>query len=208
MSLSIDEMGALEFGADMDDIMGDEEVGAAQDNLAATLQAALSGFEMGDDEVGAPRRMARRVPQRRTAAASQMRSGSKVLAGFGSPTSVRNTRPTEVRGRLIPVESTGTVAAGASQTIRVQPQEAIRPERFIYTGTANTFTISDFRIVNKPQFAQAGNVGADTFATTAQDTRLNFDACPLGGLIEMIVTNISGGAATFRASILGSAVPN
>lgn len=138
------------------------------------------------------------------------RQGANVLRGFGSPDSVTmETRPSQVRGRLIPINSTGTVAAGGTQLIRLQPQGiGFRGERFIYGGAAATFTITDFRILNQPQFMAAGEVAADIFVPQAQDTLLNFDPCPVGGLIEITVLNISGGAATFRAAFLGSGVIN
>lgn len=218
------DIAGLEFGADLSDVVGDLDFGAdldemgAGDDLASQLRAALSG---DDDEMGAASRssmarqrraLARQKAQVRQAArqvvaaraAMGPRQGAGVLAGFGSVQAVRQSAPDHIRGRVLPVES-ASIAAGASAVINIQPQEDIRPERFIYGGASSTFTISDIRIKNRPQLSQAGNLAADIFGPAAQDTRLNFDACPVGGLIQVTVTNISGAAAVFRGAFLGSA---
>lgn len=133
-----------------------------------------------------------------------VRAGANILGGFGSPSAIQtNLQPTSVGGTLVPIES-GTVAAGGTALLQIQPQMLFRGERFQYTGPANTFLITDFRIMNIPQFATAGSVSADSFSPLAVLSPLNFTECWPSGIIAIGILNTSGAGAVFRASFFGS----
>lgn len=134
-----------------------------------------------------------------------LRDGANILGGFGSPEAVNlNTVPNSVGATIIPVQSVGTVAAGGTQLIQVQPQQIFRGERLQYTGAANTFLITDFRIMNKPVFGTAGAVAADSFAPLAVLPPFNFPLCTPSGIIAIAVLNTSGAAANCTFSFWGS----
>lgn len=205
-ALSGVDFGADEFGADSDALGALAEMGADADTLGAVAEEIGRRRARRGGRRAAPRRpMARPVARPAMIARPPERAGAAVLGGFGSPSSVNtNARPSHVGGRILPITS-GSVAAGTTAVLTLNPQDDFRPERLIYAGAATTFSISDVRIKNVPQTISAGDVPADAFSPNAVDQRLNFSACPVGGQIQMSVFNFSGGAAIFRGMFVGSA---
>lgn len=218
------DFGADEFGADIATELrqalsgvafGDDSMGA-EDALGALADMGADADTLGAvaEEIGRRRRNKKRrrggqqmAPRQQYAPAPRPaeRQGAQVLGGFGSPSSINvNAKPSHVGGRILPITSL-SVAAGTSAVVTLNPQDDFRPERLIYAGAASTFSISDVRIKNVPQTISAGEVPADAFSPNAVDQRLNFSACPVGGQIQLTVTNFSGAAAIFRGMFVGSA---
>lgn len=228
VEFGLGDISGVEFGATVADelraaLSGSDEIGA-DELMGALEEMGLDGDTLGAlvDEVGARRsrrgrrgggysqaqRHAANMRARQTAAAvaaASQRPGAHILGGFGSMSNVNvNARPQKVAGRYLPIES-AAIAAGAAGVVTLSPQEDFRPERLIYAGVANTFSITGVSIKNQPQALSVGNAPADAFSANAVDQRLNFTACPVGGQIQIGLLNFSGAAATFRGMFVGSA---
>lgn len=107
---------------------------------------------------------------------------------------------------ILPIPSTGSLAAAASATVSIQPQRPMRLERLATTATAAQFTITLAAGVDN-QFIGAGAVDAAIFAAGAFGVAIRGSTVYPGITISMIVTNISGGALTAQGwAFIGSAV--
>jgi hypothetical protein len=120
---------------------------------------------------------------------------------------VREEQPRKSRRLVLPMESTGTVAAGTAATITSRPQSiAFRPQRVVIPSTiAPNFTISDIKVGNKSQLVQSGNLAAEAFVPNVQDGDMDMDTVQTSQDFVMQVNNISGGNVTFRAVVYGRA---
>lgn len=113
------------------------------------------------------------------------------------------------KARQQPIGFTGTaLAAGSSETLTVTPQTLFRGRRLIVSSAiAANFTITDIKVGNQSQMASSGALPADAFLpTTTGEDNLTMDTCNPGIQISISVTNISGGASTFRAALFGNSV--
>lgn len=120
---------------------------------------------------------------------------------------VRTQEPTKSRKLVLPMSSTGTVAAGASASITARPQTiAFKPQRVLVPATiAPDFTIEDIKVGNKSQLAQSGSLPGEAFVQGAFDAMLDMDTVQTSQDFVLQVTNISGAPRTFRAAIFGRA---
>ena len=124
--------------------------------------------------------------------------------------SVVSTGPTKARRQYLPMVSNGTVAAAASATITARPQSiAFKPQRIVVPATiAPDFTIDSISVGVKPQAVQTGSVSAETFVADAVDCDMNMDTVQTSMDFVLAVTNISGAARTFRATVYGLSADN
>lgn len=121
---------------------------------------------------------------------------------------VTEQRPTRARRLVLPMSSSGTVAAAASATITARPQnQAFKPQRIVIPATiAPNFTIQDIKVGNISQLAQSGDLPAEAFVQTLFDGEMDMDTCQTSQDFVIQLTNISGAASQFRAAVYGRAV--
>lgn len=122
--------------------------------------------------------------------------------------SLMDTRgPTKAREYPLGFASATTVAAGASAVITAQPQVPFRIDRLVVpSDIAGLFTIDDLKVGKNSNFAATGSVPARIFQENGVGVTLKGDTAQVSMLVTINVTNISGGAATFRAAVIGPAV--
>lgn len=120
-------------------------------------------------------------------------------------TVVAEKSPTKSRRHYIPMNSNGTVAANASASISTQPQAlAFRPERIVVPASiAPDFTIDSVFCGIKPQFVATGSIAAETFTQDARDVDMHMDTVNTSQNFTLNVTNQSGAARQFRATVFG-----
>lgn len=178
------------LGADELAMIGDDDIGAEN------LDDVLSGYEL----IGARKRaaMQRRAPAR---------PAQRPMPRPGQVT-VRETQPSKAGRLYLPMKSVSTVAAAASETITGRPQSvAFKPQRIVVPATvAPDFTIDSIVVGVKPQGVQTGSVSAETFVADAVDCEMDMDTVQGGLDFVLAVTNISGAARTFRATVYGRSI--
>lgn len=160
----------------LDEIAGDDDVSGDEEYV-------------GSDEIAGARRPMKRKPGPNAAL-------------------VRQKGYTKKRRQPLAFNSTGTVAAGASATISVIPQTLFRGRKLVVpTAISGSFTIDDLKVGNVSQFAASGSQAAEAFSpqTTGEDN-IQMDTCPPGMTLTLSVTNTSGGALQFRATLFGDSV--
>ena len=120
---------------------------------------------------------------------------------------VRKTGYTKYRRQYLPIAS-GSIAAGASATITIAPQTLFRGRKLsIPSAIAPSFLIDDLKVGNVSQGAAAGSVPAESFVSNATgEDNIQMDTASPGKTISINVTNTSGGALTFRATLFGDSV--
>lgn len=120
---------------------------------------------------------------------------------------LRTLNPTKARRQFLGMESNGTIAAAGTATITSRPQSfAFKPERLFVPATIGPdFVITDIKVGNVSQLVQSGNLPAEAFSQTSFGIEMDFDTVQTSQDFIVQVTNISGGARTFRALVLGRA---
>lgn len=99
------------------------------------------------------------------------------------------------------------VAGGASATITVNPQTLYRPERFVIAASlAPSFVVTDIKVGNVSQLPATGDVPGELFAQNGVDCAIQFDTVNPALNLLVVVTNITGGALTFRGAFIGTNV--
>lgn len=109
------------------------------------------------------------------------------------------------RYHYLPVNSVGTVAANSSQVCSTQPQSfAFRPARILVPASiAPDFTIDSIFCGIKPQFVATGSISAETFTQDARGCDMLMDMVTTSQNFTLNVTNQSGAARQFRATVFG-----
>lgn len=128
-------------------------------------------------------------------------AAQRAQAGF----TVRQNAPSKARRQLLGVNSTGTIAAGATVTLTARPQTvAFRPDRIMIPATlAPNFVIEDIKVGNTSQFVQSGSIPAEAFVQGMFDGLVEFDTVQTSQDFIIIVSNVSGAPAAFRAAVFG-----
>ncbi|MCC6215936.1 MAG: hypothetical protein IT376_13810 [Polyangiaceae bacterium] len=164
-----------------DDILGEDELLGADDDLRSLLAVA------GEDDTSGRRLRAlrRAVVKRQTA--TRMR---RFPIGFQSDTPV------------------GAFGSGTDTVeVKQSPQIAFRAERLVIPSEiASRFIIIDVKVGNRSQFVSSGAVPATVFSEVGEAVSLRMDTAQVSQEIVIRVQNISGGAETFRAAMVGTAV--
>lgn len=115
--------------------------------------------------------------------------------------------PTKSREYPLGFVSAAALAAGASARITTRPQVPFRLDRLVVpSDLAGLFTIDDVKVGKNSQFAAEGSVPARIFQENAVGVCLKGDTAQISMDVTIVVTNISGAAAFFRAAIIGPAV--
>lgn len=177
-------------------LSGEELISGETTSLGAEdVDSILSGVEI----VGAARRS--RNPNQRQQWMRQAAAYKQAQNGL----IVRDQTPTKARRLVLPMTSTGTVAAGSSATVTARPQTiAFKPIRVMIPATIGPdFTVEDIKVGNKSQLAQSGSLPAEAFVQTAFGSDMDMDTVQTSQDFVMQVSNISGAARTFRAAVFG-----
>ncbi len=222
--------GLYEIGQDDFDDDDEEDEEEDEEEAAAAIMEVLASGEDDDDEsyeVGRRRRGGRRgrmafirrrlararraqalarVRRRRRATRVIRRPPARIMPrvplGGGIP--VRKADPKQGRLLFLGFDSGTNIAAGATANVSTQPQDVFSPRKVIVPQTiAPNFTVNDIKVGNISQFSSSAAVPAETFVPDSAHTDVRFDTAQVSQQIVWNVTNISGAAQRFRASIEG-----
>lgn len=184
------------------DIVGYEDmemVGYDDDVSGDDTDDLLSGYDI----VG---RRGRRAPARRGRGGHPSRQR---MANHPHGTLLREQEPTKDGQLVLPMSSSGTIAAATAATITARPQtKCYRPQRVVIAASiAAFFTISDIKVGNKSQFVQAGTIPAEAFIQGAFGVAMRMDTVQTAQDFVFQVNNIDGAAAhSFLAVVFGRTV--
>jgi hypothetical protein len=196
-----DDTGADEIVGD--DILGDE-IGGDQ----RVGEDILGDDLLGDAEVGAifRRRRRRRRQQQAQAQKSNARQNAITARKFAASRVVVKRPLTKSRVQSVGFNFTA-VGPGATVDIPARPQVKFRGTRLsVPSSIATAFLIEDLKVGRNSQFVAAGAQSAETFKDTATSDNVAMDTCDPGMDIIISVTNTSGTASDFHATLFGDAV--
>lgn len=173
------------MGDDDADLLGDVEVLGDDDDLLGAYQI-----------LGAARR----------GGGQKMRLARQIAARSGRV--VRSGSPQAARKLTIGVDSgTTAIAAGAAATITINPVEPFRCEAFLVDPTiAPSFLITSILVGRKSQFVGTSALSAATFSALNPLVSIQWDTAQTAQPISIAVTNNTGGALRFLATLFGTAV--
>lgn len=176
----------------------DAILSGAYDIVGAPLQRYAGGNPLAQLAAQRQAAMVQAGPNWQALAAQKMMQQGALL---------RTLNPTKARRQFLGMESSSTIAAAASSTITARPQSfAFKPERLFVPATIGPdFIITDIKVGNVSQLVQSGNLPAEAFSQTSFGIEMDFDTVQTSQDFIVAVTNISGGARTFRALVLGRA---
>lgn len=203
------------------DIVGYEEVGAEMVGDDYDDPELVAGDDVDDllagyDIVGAARR--RGAPVRRGAPAPARRSAAPatrlrpVFAQQAAPrhgTLLQKQEPSKDGQLVLPMSSSGTIAAATAATVTARPQvKAYRPQRIVVAASiAGFFTISDIKVGNQSQFVQAGTIPAEAFVQSAFGVAMRMDTVQTAQDFVFQVNNIDAALPhAFLCVIFGRSV--
>lgn len=189
-----DLMGALSDIAGMSDIAGAEFLSGA-DPVSALLGDDMMGFSLN------PLNLFRKKKAKQNLVRHAI---NQKLQQHGAAVVDRRNQ----KARRFPSPVTATiVAGGASATIAATPQTLFRPERLVVPASlAPSFVLTDLKVGNVSQFPNAGELPLEIFAQTGVDCTIELDTVNPALNLSVTVTNITGGALTFRAGFIGTSV--
>lgn len=121
---------------------------------------------------------------------------------------VREQAPTKARRLVLPMQSTGTIAASTAATITARPQTiAFKPQRVVIPATiAPDFLILDIKVGNKSQLVQSGALPAEAFIPTLFDGEMEMDTVQTSQDFVMSVQNQALVARSFIAAVYGKSI--
>lgn len=105
-------------------------------------------------------------------------------------------------------DSGSTIANATTATLTVAPQKRHTPTRVVTDSTtAAGFLMSDFRVGVEPLLATVGNISMAIFIENSTAPNFRTVVCEVGMDVSIVVTNISGGALRFTATVVGTYLP-
>lgn len=100
------------------------------------------------------------------------------------------------------------IAAGATATLTVTPQKRHIPQKIVLSQTvANNFVVTDIRAGVEPILATVGAISAAVFIQDSYTPPFRAVVMEVGMDFSITVTNTTGGAARFTATVLGKYLP-
>lgn len=100
------------------------------------------------------------------------------------------------------------IAANATATVTVTPQKRHIPQRIVMsTNMANNFLVNDIRSGVEPILATVGAISAAVFIQDASVPPFRSVIMEVGMDFSITVTNITGAAQRFTATVLGKYLP-
>lgn len=188
---------------DVDDLLGYDD----DDLLGAKTRARSKGrSNRPPNSVEMMRKMqAAQTKLRGASNAVRQQAVQQVMAKRG--TVVRDVDPTRSRHLMLNFDTVATVAAGANVQLVSRPQVVFRPERLLIGGAfAPSFIINDIKVGKNSQFVNSAAAPGDAFGPTAFGVELQLDTCQISMDIVLDVTNISGAALRFIATMFGRSI--
>ncbi len=128
--------------------------------------------------------------------------------GIGQ-SALSQTQPTKDGQLVLPMSSSGTIAAATAATITARPQiAAYRPERIVVANSiATAFTLSDIKVGNTSQFVQAGTIPAEAFIQGAFGVEMRMDTVQTAMDFVFQVNNVDATTARqFLSVVFGRSV--
>jgi len=199
------------------DLIGAEELvsyddGTGGDDAWDQVDSILSGYDLiGARAPRGPRSPVRSPahpshPAHRAFRAALQNAAATKQAGAG--VIVREQAPTKARRLVLPMSSTGPVAAGAAATITARPQTiAYKPQRIVIPSTiAPDFDLLDIKVGNKSQLVQSGSLPGEAFQPTLFDGEMDMDTCQTSQDFVLQVQNVGAVPRTFKAAVYGRSV--
>jgi hypothetical protein len=206
-----DELMGDDLGDDLGDELGDELIGdvLVGDDILGDVD--IMGDDLiGDYLVGAP--IKRSTKRRLQVAAARKVNTSRLLRQamlakrLKTAKMIHRRGPTKTRIQSIGFTRAG-VPANATVEITARPQVLFRGTRLLVGGSiAASFVIEDIKVGRNSQFVATGAQPAEAFKDTATGDNVALDTCKPGVDLTLIVTNITGAASDFRASLFGDSV--
>jgi hypothetical protein len=206
-----DELMGDDLGDDLGDELGDELIGdvLVGDDILGDVD--IMGDDLiGDYLVGAP--IKRNTRRRLQVAAARKVNSARLLRQamlakrLKSAKMIHRRGPTKTRIQSIGFTRTA-VPANATVEITARPQVLFRGTRLLVGGSiASSFVIEDIKVGRNSQFVATGAQPAEAFKDTATGDNVSLDTCKPGVDLTLIVTNITGAASDFRASLFGDSV--
>ncbi|MGH3054967.1 MAG: hypothetical protein ACRDL7_08330 [Gaiellaceae bacterium] len=99
------------------------------------------------------------------------------------------------------------VANGAQVQVNSQPQTLFKPQRLVVPATiAPSFVLNDIKVGNVSQLPSASPIPCESFVQGGFGVGLSRKTVNPAINLTLIVTNISGAAADFRATFFGVSV--
>jgi hypothetical protein len=177
----------------------DDEVSGYDDpELVAgdEVDSLLSGYDI----VGARRRRGRGRPAPRPRPRAPLPQHGTLL---------KEQEPSKDGNLVLPMSSSGAIAAATAATITARPQtKAYRPQRIVVAASiAGFFSLSDIKVGNKSQFVQAGTIPAEAFVQGAFGVAMRMDTVQTAQDFVFQVNNLDAMVAhTFLAVVFGRTV--
>lgn len=184
------------------DIMGDDDLGDVE---------VLGDDDMGDDDLGDAldilgsydllgARGKKSKRSRRSAVARRIAARRGRIVRSGAPQSARYLTLGVDSGAV-------AIAAGAAANITVNPVEPFRCTAFMVDPTiAPSFLITGILVGRKSQLVGAAALSAATFSALNPLARVQWDTAQTAQPIQIAITNNTGGALRFLATLFGDAV--
>lgn len=119
----------------------------------------------------------------------------------------RTDKPTKAREYAIGFLSAAPVAAGAQVQVVSRPQIVFRGERLLIpSDIAGQFQVDQIIVGKNPQQVSSNPLPGRVFDERGVGVRMQMDTAQISQDMVLLVTNIGGAPATFRAAIIGAAV--
>lgn len=100
-----------------------------------------------------------------------------------------------------------SIAAGATASVSSQPQVPFRGRRLLIpSDIAGSLLVLDLKVGKNSMFPTSNPVPARGFTEVGVGVDLNLDTAQISQLVTLSVQNISGGAVSFSAMLIGTAV--
>lgn len=97
------------------------------------------------------------------------------------------------------------VAAGTTASLSTSPQKRHVPQKIVVSQTvANNFVLSDIRVGVEPVLATTSNLSMAIFVQDSTAPSFRAVPCEVGMDFTVEVTNITGAAARFTATVVGA----
>jgi hypothetical protein len=164
-------------------VMGDE-IGASEYDI------------VGADEIGATRRRLSKAGLAR----ARFSAGQPMARpqGMGDAT---------LRRQVLPLPSSGSIAAGGTATVNAQPQRPFRVERLVVPAGLAGLLITDIKVGQESQFVAPGEIDCSLFVADSVGIQLKGTTSGPGILVTVSLRNSTAGALTFLGcAIVGYAL--
>ena len=107
------------------------------------------------------------------------------------------------------IDSTTTIAAGATATLTVTPQKRHVPQRIVMSAVvAGNFVCTDIRAGVEPILATVGAISCAVFIQDATTPPFRAVVMEVGMDFSITVSNVTGAAERFTCTVIGKYLPS